>query len=169
LREAAGFSHPLLMRFSHRLLLCFVLAAPLAAFAQREKLSPEDLEIVERLYPNAHRSPTGLRTIVEKEGTGDPVQAGDLVQLQYIGRFLDGKVFEDARAPKNKFPIRAGRGLVIDGWDEALLSMRLGEKIVIVVPYELGYGTRGDPPRIRGAKTLVFEIELVGLERAKPL
>jgi len=58
---------------------------------------------------------------------------------------------------------------VIEAWDQAMKLMREGGKMTLIVPYELGYGTRGNPPRVPRQATLVFEIELLKIERAIPV
>jgi len=155
---------------SWKALLVVVLAFfPIVARAQREKLSPDDLAIVEEKYPTAKRTSTGLRTILEKPGTGDLIHAGDLVDVLYTGKFLNGKVFENALDRAHPFTFRVGRGVVIDGWEEGLQMMREGEKRLLIVPYELGYGSRGNPPRIPRETTLVFDIEVIGVHRETPV
>jgi FKBP-type peptidyl-prolyl cis-trans isomerase len=149
--------------FSLAGLLLGVLASPL--HAQRETLPPQDQEIVKQKWPDAKRSISGLRYVVEKEGTGDPANPGDQVSVLYTGMLLDGTVFNEAKDPNNPFTFRVGRGLVIEGWDQALRLMREGSKMTLIVPYELGYGTRGNPPHVPRAATLVFEIELLKIER----
>lgn len=153
------------MRFLRWILLGVAMAAPLVVQAQREKLPPEDLAIVEKTWPEAKRTATGLRTLVVKPGSGDLVQAGDLVSVLYKGQLLDGSVFDETKDPSKPFEFRVGRGLVIDGWDQGLKLMRPGEKRIFIVPYELGYGTRGDPPKIPRRATLVFEVEVVGVTK----
>lgn len=153
------------MRFLRWTLLSLVLAAPLAVQAQREKLPPEDLEIVEKNWPDAKRTSTGLRSVVVKEGSGELVKAGDLVSVLYKGQLLDGKVFDQTKDPTKPFTFRVGRGQVIDGWEQGLQLMRPGEKRILIVPFELGYGTRGDPPKIPKRATLVFEVELIEIKK----
>ena len=153
------------MRFLRTLILLAIFCVPQLVLAQREKLSPEDLAVVQKLFPSAVRTPTGLRTVLEREGHGDPVRAGDIVDVLYTGKLLSGKLFEDAKDPKHPFTFRVGRGLVIDGWEEGLTMMREGEKRLLIVPFELAYGTRGDPPRIPRQSTLVFDVEIIGLHR----
>jgi FKBP-type peptidyl-prolyl cis-trans isomerase len=130
--------------------------------AQREKLPPDDLEVVEKKWPNAKRTYTGLRYIILKPGKPDspsPVP-GDMVDVAYKGELLDGTVFDEAD-DKKPLHIRIGRGNLIEGWDEALQRMHRGEKWLLIVPPELGYGTRGRPPSIPRSATLVFEMELI--------
>jgi FKBP-type peptidyl-prolyl cis-trans isomerase len=142
-----------------------LLAAPLALHAQREKLPPEDLAIVEQTWPEAKRTSTGLRTLVLKPGEGPLVQRGDQVEVLYKGQLLDGKVFDQSQDPSKPFTFRVGRGYVIEGWEQGLQLMRPGEKRLLIIPFELGYGTRGDPPKIPRRATLVFEIELLSVKK----
>lgn len=148
---------------------CFLFLAA-AAFglvptlrAQRERLPIEDLEVVEKRWPEAKRTATSLRYIVLKEGdTKGPSPApGMMVATLYKGMLLDGKVFDQAQDPKTPFRTRIGRDNLIAGWEEALQKMHRGDKWLLIVPYELGYGTRGRPPSIPSRATLVFEMELV--------
>jgi FKBP-type peptidyl-prolyl cis-trans isomerase len=144
--------------------LALVCAQP--AVAQREKLSWDDRVVVEKAWPNAIKSSTGLRYVVLKEGTGDAKpQAGDRVAVIYQGRLLDGTVFGESTDRAKPFQVRVGRDELIAAWEETLKQMKVGEKRLIVVPYELGYGTRGDPPRIPRRATLVFEIELLSIHK----
>jgi FKBP-type peptidyl-prolyl cis-trans isomerase len=142
--------------------LLAVLISALPLHAQREKLSWDDRVFVEKTWPNAIKTSTGLRYLILKPGTsGDTPQPGDMVTVLYIGRLLNGKVFSEALDPKQPFRMRVGRDQLIAAWEEVLKQMKRGEKRLIIVPYELAYGTRGDPPRIPRRATLVFEIELL--------
>jgi FKBP-type peptidyl-prolyl cis-trans isomerase len=134
--------------------------------AQREKLPPDDLEFVEKKWPDAKRTYTGLRYLVLKPGRQDgssPVP-GNVVSVVYKGTLLNGTVFDQTTAAA-PLKIRMGRGELIPGWDEALQRMHLGEKWLLIVPPELGYGTRGRLPSIPHSATLVFEMELVGFSK----
>ncbi len=133
--------------------------------AQREKLPPEDLEFVEKTWPEAKKTNTGIRYIVLKEGTGPVGQAGDRVLVLYVGRLLNGTVFDQATEKDKAFKLRIGRGEVIRGWDQILQQMKVGEKRLVIVPPELAYGTRGQPPKIGRNATLVFEMELIELTK----
>ena len=130
--------------------------------AQREKLPPDDLDIVEKRWPKAKRTYTGLRYLVLKPGQQDgpsPVP-GNMVSVVYKGTLLNGKVF-DFNDEEHPLKIRVGRGNLIQGWDEALQKMHREEKWLLIVPPEMAYGARGRPPDIPRDTTLVFEMELI--------
>jgi FKBP-type peptidyl-prolyl cis-trans isomerase len=74
---------------------------------------------------------------------------------------LDGTSFDKSLDREKPLQFRLGRNLVIEGWDQALQLMRPGGKSVFIIPYELGYGSRGRLPAIPPRATLVFEVELL--------
>ena len=141
-----------------------VLFVPLGLQAQREKLDPEDLAIVEQQWPEAKKTTTGLRYVMLKEGEGPTAKPGDLVSVLYRGAVLNGKVFDEQQDRDRPLTFRLGRAVVIEGWDQGLKLMNKGSKMLLIVPYELGYGTRGDPPRIGRRATLVFEIDMIEIK-----
>ena len=125
----------------------------------------EALAEIERKYPGAKTSPSGLRFIVQKEGKGSKPAAGQTAAVRYKGMFLSGEVFDDSnlRGGTTDFPLGAGR--IIPGMDETLLDMLPGEKRTVIIPPELAYGERGAgngviPPN----SFLVFELELAGIK-----
>jgi len=154
------------MNFTRPLSLCFFALMAVGAVplhAQRERLPPEDVEIVEKRWPEAKRTYTTLRYIVLKEGDrkGGMPEAGMMVKTLYKGMLLNDTVFDSQLDPKNPLTTRVGRGNLIPGWDEALQKMHRGEKWLLIVPSELGYGAKGKPPSIPRNATLVFEVELL--------
>jgi FKBP-type peptidyl-prolyl cis-trans isomerase len=151
-----------------KFLLCLGLIAavtPVAVFAQREKLPPEDLAFVEKTWPEAKKTNTGIRYIILQEGNGELAKAGDKVAVLYVGRLLNGTVFDQATEKEKAFTFRVAREQVIQGWDQILQLMKVGEKRLVVIPAELAYGTRGQPPKIGRNATLVFEMELLEIKR----
>jgi FKBP-type peptidyl-prolyl cis-trans isomerase len=136
-----------------------LLAAPVQA--QREKLPPEDLVYVEKHWPEAKKTWTGIRYIVMREGKGETPKPGDRVSVLYVGRLLNGKIFDQTDDKDNPFIFRVRRGQVIEGWEQILQQMKRGEKRLVIIPPELAYGTRGQPPKIPRNATLVFEVELL--------
>ncbi len=154
---------PATRRFAFLFVVLLAAAAALPAQAQRERLPPEDLEIVEQRWPGAQKTSTGLRYIVLREGdksAGTP-QPGQRVSVLYKGMLLDGTVFDQASDPEKSFRPRVARNELIAGWDQALVRMHKGAKWLLIVPFELGYGSRGNPPKIPRRATLVFEMELL--------
>jgi FKBP-type peptidyl-prolyl cis-trans isomerase len=146
-------------------LVCALLAAPVLLHAQREKLPPDDLDFVESKWPNAKKSNTGIRYVVENAGKGPLLMPGDLVMVTYTASLLNGKMFDRVQDRVHPFTFRVDRGEVIDGWDQILQLMRPGDKWIVIVPPELGYGRRGNPPRVPSYATLVFEMELLGVKK----
>jgi FKBP-type peptidyl-prolyl cis-trans isomerase len=152
-----------------RIILLLTLSAilPWGAQAQRELLPPRDFDIVLEKWPNAERLSTGLWTQVMTPSTGQKPVRGEVVSVLYKGMLLDGTVFDEATDREKPFTFQLDRGRVIKGWEYGLLAMRKGEKRLLIVPYELGYGTRGRAPDIPRAATLVFEVELIEITTAK--
>jgi peptidylprolyl isomerase len=124
-------------------------------------------------YVITHRKPTGGPEIVTAsglkyvdlvQGDGGSPQTGQTVSVNYIGTLENGKKFDSSYDRGKPFEFRMGTGSVIKGWDEGLVSMKVGGKRKLIIPPALGYGVRGAPPDIPGNSTLVFEIELLGVK-----
>ncbi|HXQ81718.1 MAG TPA: FKBP-type peptidyl-prolyl cis-trans isomerase [Opitutaceae bacterium] len=151
------------LRFSRAVFA--LVCAPVLLHAQREKLPPDDLDYVEKTWPQAKISNTGIRYIIEKDGKGPLLMPGDMVMVHYVGKLLNGKVFDQNHDDKHPFTFRVDRGVVIEGWDQILQMMRPGDKWLVIVPPELAYGRRGSPPSIPGYATLIFDIEVIGIKK----
>ncbi|MDR2259326.1 MAG: peptidylprolyl isomerase [Treponema sp.] len=136
-----------------------------AAGAARVKAQRDaDVALIDRKYPGALQTPSGIRYIIQKAGTGAKPQAGKTVRVAYKGMFLSGAVFDDSNIQGRPLEFQAGAGKVIPGWDETVMDMAVGEKRLVVIPPELAYGDRGAgngaiPPNA----FLVFEMELLGV------
>jgi FKBP-type peptidyl-prolyl cis-trans isomerase len=98
--------------------------------------------------------------VVKAHGTGPTPHIGQELVVNYAGRLLDGTQFDSSYQRGVPFVFPVGVGRVIKGWDEAFLSMRVGEKRTLIIPYWLGYGEKGNPP-IPPKATLIFEVELL--------
>jgi len=119
------------------------------------------------LAENAKRSgvvslPSGLQYEVIKEGDGAKPGPTDKVNVHYHGTLIDGSVF-DSSVDRGK-PISFGLNQVIKGWTEGLQLMPVGSKYKLFIPYQLGYGERAAGPKIQPYSTLIFEVELLGIE-----
>ena len=108
---------------------------------------------------------SGLQYKVITEGSGDSPKANDEVQVKYTGRLIDGTVF-DSTDKRGGTPARFKVGQVIRGWTEALQKMKVGSKWKVFIPSDLAYGDPGQPPLIPPASVLIFEIELLGIEKS---
>jgi cyclophilin family peptidyl-prolyl cis-trans isomerase len=118
-------------------------------------------KLIEKDFPDAIATSSGLKYVVVEEGTGDETPAqGANVTAHYTGKLLNGQKFDSSydRGEPIQFPVGSGR--VIKGWDEAFLSMKKGEKRVLIIPPELGYGASGRGP-IPPNATMIFDVELV--------
>lgn len=126
---------------------------------EAEEQQKIDREISNR-YPGAVSTPSGLKYVVLKEGTGTASPNwGQAVTVHYQGTFLNGKIF-DSSILRNE-PATFKIGQVIEGWNEALLTMKKGEKRTLIIPYQLGYGIQGYPGVIPPKSTLIFDVELL--------
>jgi len=105
---------------------------------------------------------SGLAYQVLKEGNGATPKATDMVQVNYVGKLIDGTVFDESKGTPAEFRVDQ----VIKGWTEILQLMKVGEKVKVVIPQELAYGARFAGEKIPPFSTLVFEIELLKVSAA---
>jgi FKBP-type peptidyl-prolyl cis-trans isomerase len=97
-------------------------------------------------------------------GMGAEATAGDRIVVHYTGRFVDGTTFDSSVTRGEPFQFVLGSGQVIKGWDQGIVGMKVGGKRIMAVPPELGYGQNDYGP-IPGNSTLIFEVELLKVER----
>ena len=104
---------------------------------------------------------SGLRMIEHVTGSGDKPKSGQSVSVHYRGYLPDNTQFDSSHDRGKPFVFNVGEGRVIKGWDEAILDMNVGSKRTLIIPPELGYGTRGAGRSIPPNATLIFEVELI--------
>ncbi|GAB9473780.1 hypothetical protein Gpo141_00010927 [Globisporangium polare] len=127
-------------------------ASSMTAVQARENLAPD--------------APLRINTTFLPTSCASKSQKGDSLGMHYTGSlYTDGSVFDSSRPRGEPFTFTLGAGQVIDGWDQGLVGMCIGEKRTLVIPSDLGYGNAGSPPDIPGKATLVFDVELMQLAR----
>jgi FKBP-type peptidyl-prolyl cis-trans isomerase len=130
-----------------------------------DKRKEADAKALETLSadPRAQKMPSGLVYIPLVEGKGASPKATDKVKVHYMGTLTDGKEFDSSykRGEPITFPLNA----VIPCWTEGVQKMKVGGKSKLVCPAAIAYGDAGREPVIPGGATLVFEVELVSIEK----
>lgn len=107
---------------------------------------------------------SGLKYSDMVVGTGATPQKGQTVTVHYTGTLENGFKFDSSRDRGTPTDFRIGVGQVIKGWDEGLMSMKVGGRRKLIIPSALGYGPQGRPPDIPGNSKLLFDVELVGVK-----
>ena len=119
--------------------------------------------LIKQKFPNAVKTENGIFYTIIKEGKGVKAQTGKTLTMKYKGALLDGTVFDDSDMHE---PLKfvAGAGQLIAGFDQQAVQMAVGEKRTIVIPPELGYGSRGAGGVIPPDSYLIFELELLSVK-----
>ncbi|MEM9536833.1 MAG: FKBP-type peptidyl-prolyl cis-trans isomerase [Cyanobacteria bacterium P01_E01_bin.45] len=107
---------------------------------------------------------SGLQYIDIEEGTGVSPESGQTVVVHYTGKLDDGSVFDSSVQRNRPFEFTIGIGQVIKGWDEGVATMKVGGKRQLIIPAELGYGSRGAGGVIPPNATLTFDVELLDIK-----
>lgn len=111
----------------------------------------------------------GVKITILKEGTGDVAKAGDMVAMNYTGKLIDGTTFDSNVDPKfthvEPFVFTLGVGQVIKGWDVGVAGMKVGEKRMLEIQPDFGYGANGAGNVIPPNAVLVFEVELLEIKK----
>ncbi|HUJ73117.1 MAG TPA: FKBP-type peptidyl-prolyl cis-trans isomerase [Verrucomicrobiae bacterium] len=113
--------------------------------------------------PQTGATVTELKIEDSKVGTGAEAVTGKSVTVHYTGRLTDGTKFDSSKDRNQPFVFQLGGGQVIKGWDQGVVGMKVGGVRKLTIPPSLGYGDRGAGGVIPPNATLVFEVELLGV------
>ena len=169
------------MKISH-IFVCILFAAGISACSERDGKATDAAEPIQSKEEQtvSQESPAagevieiapGLRAEIVQKGHGRVAMAGDFVEVHYTGWLYDeladsnrGNKFDSSVDRGERFSFKLGAGQVIKGWDQGVAGMLIGEKRVLTIAPEMGYGSRGAGNVIPPGATLIFEVELFGLE-----
>lgn len=122
---------------------------------------PDAPEVVE----SYEKSESGLEYAILEEGEGEVAAAGDTVRVHYVGFLTNGTRFDSSYQNGEPIEFPLGQGRVIPGWDEGIAGMRVGERRQLRIPPELAYGADGAPGVIPPNSTLIFDVQLVDVQK----
>lgn len=110
----------------------------------------------------------GMKIEITKEGSGTPIATGEVAVMNYTGRLSNGTVFDSNIDAKfghvEPFMFTLGQNRVIQGWEQGVLGMKVGESRTLTIPGDLAYGPNGIPGTIPPNATLIFDVTLVSIK-----
>ena len=121
-------------------------------------------EAMEKLAAGFDKTESGLRYKMIQKGSGKKAENGKTVSVHYSGSLENGKVFDSSYTRKKPIEFPLGMGNVIEGWDEGIALLHVGDKARFVIPSHLGYGSRGAGGVIPPNATLIFDVELMDVK-----
>ncbi len=121
-------------------------------------------EAMEKLAAGFDKTESGLRYKMIQKGSGKKAENGKTVSVHYSGSLENGKVFDSSYTRKKPIEFPLGMGNVIEGWDEGIALLQVGDKARFVIPSHLGYGSRGAGGVIPPNATLIFDVELMDVK-----
>ena len=117
---------------------------------------------------NEVKMKSGLIIVDNVVGEGLEAEKFDILTVNYTGKLEDGTVFDSSKNPgRDPFSVTIGIGQVIKGWDEGIIGMKIGGTRTLTIPPEMGYGARGAGDVIPPNATLIFEVELLEVDKAE--
>ena len=133
--------------------------------AKREATEKAENEAkMEKLAAGFDKTESGLRYKMIQKGSGKNAENGKTVSVHYEGSLESGKVFDSSYPRKKPIDFILGQGQVIEGWDEGIALLQVGDKARFVIPSYLGYGSRGAGGAIPPNATLIFDVELMDVK-----
>ena len=121
-------------------------------------------EAMEKLASGFEKTESGLRYKFIQKGGGKQAEVGKTVSVHYTGQLENGKTFDSSYPRKKPIEFPLGKGHVIEGWDEGIALLKVGDKARFVIPSYLGYGSSGAGGVIPPNATLIFDVELMDVK-----
>jgi len=121
-------------------------------------------EALDKIAAGFQKTESGLRYQIIQKGDGKQAEKGKTVSVHYKGSLVDGQEFDSSYKRKQPIEFPLGRGNVIEGWDEGIALLKVGDKARFVIPSHLGYGSRGAGGVIPPDATLIFDVELMDVK-----
>lgn len=121
-------------------------------------------EALEKIAAGFDKTESGLRYKIIQKGDGKKAEKGKKVSVHYKGALENGQEFDSSYKRKEPIEFPLGQGHVIEGWDEGIALLQVGDKARFVIPSHLGYGSRGAGGVIPPDATLIFDVELMDVK-----
>lgn len=135
-----------------------------ARLKREAALKAESEAKMEQLAAGFDKTESGLRYKMIQKGEGKKAEAGKTVSVHYEGSLENGKVFDSSYPRKKPIEFKLGVGQVIEGWDEGIALLQVGDKARFVIPSDLAYGPGGAGGVIPPHATLIFDVELMDVK-----
>lgn len=145
--------------------LLLLAAVAIPACSQKEAKPTAEKAVESKAPAGATVTASGLSYTDIVKGAGAAPTSGKMVTVHYTGVLEDGTKFDSSVDRGQPFSFRIGAGEVIPGWDEGVISMKVGGKRKLIIPPQLGYGSAGAGGVIPPNATLIFDVELLDVEK----
>jgi len=148
-------------------IVLIIIIAAIYLFSQQNKMTQPINQNQQPEQQNPQTSSSyeieGMKVEILKEGTGEAAKTGDTVSVHYVGTLENGTKFDSSIDRGEPFSFTLGENRVIQGWELGVLGMKVGEKRKLTIPSDLAYGNQAVGGVIPANATLVFEVELMGI------
>src|ERR1700728_4610090 len=144
------------------MIVALTVVSPVAQTAR--KSAPPGTNAPTKVTGDGVKTPSGLIYWDIRVGNGDVAKEGSHVRVHYTGSLTNGKKFDSSVDAGKPFDFTIGNGEVIKGWEEGITGMKVGGKRQLRIPPDLAYGAEGSPPTIPPNATLIFDIQLLGVQ-----